>query len=55
MSQEIRTKLDHRELFDQAFDWLDHRSIERPSYRILSRVISAVVTAEEKRIKHLLN
>lgn len=54
LSQEIRTKLDPRELFDQSLDWLDHRQIERPSYRILSRIISEVVGTEKSRIKELV-
>ncbi len=54
LRQEVRTKLDPRELLDQALDWLDHRDIERPSYRIISQVIASVIYSENSRVKELV-
>lgn len=54
LRQEVKAKLDPRELLDQALDWLDHRYIERPSYRIISQVISDIIYSEKSRIKKLV-
>lgn len=54
LAQEVRTKLDPRELLDQALDWLAHQNIERPSYRIINMVISDVTNLEKSRIKELV-
>jgi histone H3/H4 len=54
LGKEVRTKLDPRELLDQALDWLDHNNIERPSYRIVNKIIPDVINFEKARVKELV-
>jgi len=54
LTLEAKTKLDPRELLDQALDWLSHNNTERPSYRAITEIISDVINLEKTRVKNLV-